>query len=272
MSSWARGRGLHRRIVLVLLAASVLGVSSAVPLADALNSSLTTSSDTRVVLDSGRELALHVPPVLRRDPALGQGRPAMIVLHGLKSNPADTAAVTGFDTLADRDGVLVAYPYGVRRSFDAGLCCGQAVLQRVDDVAFLVDVVADLRRRGAGRIAVVGFSNGAMMAYRFACAHPELVDTVGVLGGTLEGPRCHGPIRALALHGARDGQVPFDGSEFSTALHAYLRPVPDIPAAAPSSTITIREIADVPHRWTEPGDPVDASATFWAFARMSAAR
>lgn len=261
---------MHRRLVLGGLLAVVLGVSSAAPLADALTSSVTAASDSRVVLGSGRVLELHTPAQLRRDPGTGRGRPAMIVLHGLKSNPADTAAVTGFNALGDRDGVLVAYPDGLRRSFDAGLCCGQAVLQQVDDVSFLVDVVAELRRRGAGRIAVVGFSNGAMMAYRFACARPDLVDSVGALGGTLEVPHCAGPIRALALHGALDTQVPFAGDDYSKALRAYLRPVPAISEAAPGSTITIREIAGVPHRWTEPGDPVDATATFWAFARMSA--
>ena len=87
-------------------------------------------------------------------------------------------------------------------------------------------MVEDLRRRGAGRVSVVGFSNGGMMAYRFACARPDLVDTVGVLSGTLEVPRCAGPIRALHLHGDRDTAVPFDGATFSERLSAYLRPVP----------------------------------------------
>jgi poly(3-hydroxybutyrate) depolymerase len=223
----------------------------------------------RVVLDSGRSYVLHVPPQAREDPEAVAGKPVMVVLHGLLTGPADAATSTGFDALADRDGVLVAYPSGLKRSFNAGLCCGEAVVQEVDDVTFLEDVVADLRARGAGRTSVVGFSNGGMMAYRFACARPELVDTVGVLSGTLEVPRCQGPIRALHLHGTRDTAVPFEGEAWSERLSAYLRPVPTIPEAAPGSRITVRRLEGFPHRWTVPEDAVDATQEFWDFARMS---
>ena len=254
-----------RRIV---VAAAVLGIVVGASSVSAVDPTPAPTGE-RVVLDSGRSYVLHVPPQLQAEPEDAAGRPVMVVLHALLTGPADAAASTGFDALADRDGRLVAYPYGIKRSFNAGLCCGEAVVQEVDDVAFLADVVGDLRRRGAGRVSVVGFSNGGMMAYRFACARPDLVDTVGVLSGTLEVPRCAGPIRALHLHGDRDTAVPFEGETFSERLSAYLRPVPEISPAAPGSSITVRELEGYPHRWTVPGDAVDATAEFWAFARMS---
>jgi poly(3-hydroxybutyrate) depolymerase len=263
---------LSRRAVLVgTLTALVLGVGSVAPLAGALDP-VTTGADQRVVLESGRSYVLHVPPLLRRAPRLAEGRPAMVFLHGLLSDPADAARSTGFNRLADRDGVLVAYPVGVRQSFNAGLCCGESVTQGVDDVGFLADVVADLRTRGAGRVSVVGFSNGGMMGYRLACDRPGLVETVGVMSGTLEIPRCDAPIRALHLHGEKDTAVPFDGEEYSERLKAFLRAVPTIPAAAPGSDITIRKLLGYGHRWTEPGDAVDATEEFWRFARMAPAQ
>jgi len=260
---------LSRRAVLVTtLTALVLGVGSVAPLAGALDP-VSTGTDTRVVLDSGRAYVLHVPPLLRRAPRLAEGRPAMVFLHGLLSDPADAARSTGFNRLADRDGVLVAYPEGVRRSFNAGLCCGESVVQGVDDVSFLADVVADLRARGAGRVSVVGFSNGGMMGYRLACDRPGLVETVGVMSGTLEIPKCRHPIKALHLHGEKDTAVPFEGEEWSERLKAFLRAVPTIPAASPGSDIEIRRLMGYGHRWTEPGDQVDATEEFWRFARMS---
>lgn len=271
MESSAYVSGGRRRLLLGLLLTLLVGVSGAVPLAGALDP-VTAGSDDRVVLDSGRGYILHTPAALRRSPALQQGRPVMVVLHGLESDPPDAAKSTGFSRLADRDDRLVAYPEGVRRSFNAGLCCGESVPLNIDDVAFLEGVLADLRRRGAGRISVVGFSNGAMMAYRFGCARPNLVDTVGVMSGTLEVPRCAGPIKALHLHGEKDTAVPVAGDEFSTRLSAYLRPLADIGRDAPGSSITIREIPGFPHRWTEPQDAVDATEEFWAFARMNADR
>ena len=263
-----RKRWTRRRVVLGSLVAMVLGAGFAAPLAGALDP-VREGSNSRVVLSSGRGYVLHTPPLLRRTPALAHGRPAMIFLHGLGDDPAGAAASTGFDALSDRDGVLLAYPEGIHRSFNAGLCCGRAVPLGIDDIGFLSDVVDDLRRRGAGRIAVVGFSNGAMMAYRLACARPDLVDTVGAMSGTLEIPRCDGRIKALALHGTRDTTVPFTGMRYSPRLQCFLRDVRTIPGAAPTSDITIRPLVGYPHRWTVATDPVDATAEFWKFARMS---
>jgi poly(3-hydroxybutyrate) depolymerase len=255
--------------VLVSLATLISLAGIAAPFATATDP-VREASDERVVLASGRAYVLHTPPLLRRLPAVAEGRPAMIVLHALYEDTAGAAATTGFDALSDRDGNLVAYPEGIRRSFNAGLCCGQAVTYDVDDVEFLSDVVADLRSRGAARIAVVGFSNGGMMAYRLACARPDLVDTVGIMSGTLEIPHCNGRIRALALHGLKDKTVPFTGERYSKLLRCFLRDVRTIPGAAPGSSVTIRTLPALGHRWSRPEDSLDATAEFWKFARMAA--
>ena len=252
--------------VAVALLLALVGGSSLAPLAD----TLPDAPDTRVVLPDGRAYVLHVPPALRRDPSRTPGTPVMVVLHGLDSFPADAAQSTGLSRLADRDDALVAYPEGVRDSFNAGHCCGPAVTHQVDDVAFLTRVVQDLRRRGAGRVSVVGFSNGGMMAYRLACERPGLVDTVGVMSGTLQIPRCDGRITALHLHGDRDTAVPFEGTPLNPELGTFLRDVRTIAAASPGSSITVRRLDRWRHRWQEEGHPVDASEEFWRFARMAA--
>ena len=264
-TGWTR-----RRVLLASLLLVAVGASGAAPLAGALPDARPGAGDSRVVLPDGRAYVLHVPPALRRDPRLVPGSPVMLVLHGLDSNPADAAESTGMSRLADRDGALVVYPEGVRDSFNAGYCCGPAVTHQVDDVAFLTRVVQDLERRGAGRVSVVGFSNGGMMAYRLACERPGLVDTVGVMSGTLEIPRCDGRIRALHLHGDRDTAVPFEGDDHSERLGTFLRDVRTIEAASPGSSITVRRLERWEHRWQQRGHPVDASEEFWAFARMSA--
>jgi poly(3-hydroxybutyrate) depolymerase len=260
-------RWTRRRVVIAALAGMVAGAAIAAPLAAAIDP-VHGGADARVVLPSGRAYVLHTPPLLRRSPSMAEGRPVMIVLHGVKDTPEHFESVAGFRRFADRDGDLVAFPEGVRMSFNAGLCCGEAVDQGVDDVTFLSDVVSDLKTRGAGRISVVGFSNGGMMAYRLACARPDLVDTVGVMSGTLEVPHCNGPIKALHLHGLKDTAVPFGGERYSKRLRCFLRDVHTIRGAAPGSDIVIRQLPGFPHRWTVPGDEVDATKEFWDFARM----
>ena len=261
-------RWTRRRVILASLVGLLTCAGLAAPLAGALDP-IKSGMDSRIVLSSGRAYVLHTPPLLRRLPALAEGRPVMIFLHGLGVSTEEAAASTGFNALSDRDGALVAYPEGIRRSFNAGLCCGPAVPAEVDDVAFLSDVVSDLKLRGAGRISVVGFSNGGMMAYRLACARPDLVDTVGVMSGTLEIPRCDGPIKALAIHGLSDTTVPYKGKRYSESLRCFLRDVRTIPGAARGSDIEIRAIPGYPHRWTIAKDPFNATEEFWKFARMA---
>jgi poly(3-hydroxybutyrate) depolymerase len=261
-------RWTRRRLLLAALGALVAGAGFAAPLAAAIDP-VQGGLDSRVVLASGRAYVLHTPPELRRVPAMADGRPAMIVLHGVQDTIAHFAEVTGFDRYSDRDGTLVAWPEGVRESFNAGLCCGDASAYGVDDIGFLSDVVSDLRARGASRIAVVGFSNGGMMAYRLACARPDLVDTVGVMSGTLEIPHCDGPIRALHVHGLADTAVPFNGERWSTRLRCFLRDVRTIREASPGSSIVIQQLPRFRHRWTVPGDQVDVTEEFWKFAGMA---
>ena len=99
----------------------------------------------------------------------------------------------------------------MKRSFNAGLCCGEAVVHEVDDVAFLEDVVADLRRRGAGRISVVGFSNGGMMAYTLACRTDVFAAVAPVAATMLADCADPSPVSVFHLHGSADTSVRLDG-------------------------------------------------------------
>ncbi|MCU1673914.1 MAG: putative lipoprotein [Frankiales bacterium] len=256
-------------MVLASLAGLVAVAAVAAPLAEAI-APVRQGTDTRVVLPSGRAYVLHTPPQLRAHPGLAEGRPVLLFLAGLGVGVAESARSTGFNRLSDRDGRLVAYAEGIRGSFNAGLCCGDAAATEVDDMAFLSAVVSNLKMRGAGRIAAVGFSNGGMMAFRLACERPELVDAVGSMSGTLEIPRCRGPVRALVLNGELDRVVPPGGLRYSSRLKCFLRDVRTIPGAAPGSAITIKQLAGVPHRWTQSKDPVDATQEFWQFAGLAA--
>ena len=82
--------------------------------------------------------------------------------------------MTGFTPKASAEGFIVVYPDGTSRrapllTWNAGHCCGYAMEQRVDDVAFISALIEDLAARfpiDRKRIYVTGMSNGAMMAHR----------------------------------------------------------------------------------------------------------
>ena len=76
--------------------------------------------------------------------------------------------VSGFSRLADREGFTVAYPDGVGGNWNDGQPDENSAAWRqgVDDVAFLKAVVGSV---GAfGKVYLVGYSNGAVMAGRAA--------------------------------------------------------------------------------------------------------
>ena len=141
------------------------------------------------------------------------GAPLVVVLHGARGTAVDMRANLGWDALADREGIVVAYPDGLDRTWNAGRCCGPARDRGVDDVGFLDTLVATLRRDDAvGPVYAVGFSNGAMMSYAWACARPGALAGIGPVAGalTVDCP-APAPLTVVAVHGTRDERVPFEG-------------------------------------------------------------
>ena len=221
---------------------------------------------TRVQVGEGRSYVLHTP-IARVNPPKAPDT-ALIVLHGWRNDWQQVARQTGFSDLSDQRGFLVAYPEGYEKSWNAGVCCGEARRRGLDDVGFLTRVVADLRRRGAERVAMVGFSNGGMMAYAFACARPDLVQRVGVMAGSLQVRECAARIDVLHIHGLADAIVPYQGSPWSSRLKCWIRDVRTIPRAIRGGRVTIVPVKGLGHRWARVADGVDATEEFWRFSAL----
>jgi polyhydroxybutyrate depolymerase len=157
-----------------------------------------------------RDYRLFVPAGAR------QARPLLLALHPLHWTASLWERRSGLDTGAAQAGVVVAYPDGIGHSWDAGTCCQPSVGHRVDDVTFLRSVVADVARRtpiDLSRVAVTGFSNGALMSYRLVCAAADVVHVAIAVAGDMVAGACR-PARAVSMlhvHGGRDSVIPLDG-------------------------------------------------------------
>ena len=100
---------------------------------------------------------------------------------------------------------------------ECGNCgqCGWASCN--DDVGFLRRLLARVAADfdvDDDRFYVSGFSNGAMMAHRFACEASELITAAALVGGRVEpGFECtpSRPTPLLQINGGADEVVPFDG-------------------------------------------------------------
>ncbi len=134
----------------------------------------------------------------------------------------------GFDDYADVHGFFTAYPdahqitgegdsgrWNDGRGIEESSKCG------MDDVKFLLEMIAEIGRLtllDAGKIYVIGASNGGMMTYRLGC------ETDGVFAGIapvienirqpiFESCQPAGPLAFVAINGSADPLIPLEGGE-----------------------------------------------------------
>jgi polyhydroxybutyrate depolymerase len=141
---------------------------------------------------------------------------------------------TGLSIRAGRAGFVVVYPQGYGRSWNAGDCCGPAMRQGIDDVAFVQAVLADLAsvmKVDPQHVFATGFSNGAKMAYRLACELSERMAAIAAVGAAMSmsdsACRPTQPIAVLHIHGMADGWGPFYGGPSSHKLAGEQRSIPE---------------------------------------------
>ncbi len=175
-----------------------------------------------------RSYLLHVPAGLSAvSPA-----PLVLVFHGHRMNAESIMAMTGFNSLADANRFIVAYPNGTGSagifSFNAGLCCGTAQKNGVDEAAFVRGILSDLGGLHAvdpARVYVAGFSNGAMLAYRLACELSDTIAAIAPVAGYLEYDPCRPPgkVSVLHIHGLSDNSLPYADEDLDPGWDPAIR-------------------------------------------------
>ncbi len=114
-----------------------------------------------------------------------------MLLHGYTSSGAAQAAYFGLPPEADRAGFLLATPNGTRdffgnRFWNGTDACCDFFRSGVDDVAYLdavIDEIAGQYPVDPARVFLVGHSNGAFMAHRYACDRSARVAAIVTLAG-----------------------------------------------------------------------------------------
>ena len=174
---------------------------------------------TLMVKGLSRTYLLHVPP------GLDSLRPVPVVLafHGYSGNGSSFRDVTGFDDIADNNGFLVVYPEGAGgdHSWNASGCCAGAMMSKVDDIAFVRQLLSDLgaiANIDPKRIYAAGHSNGAMFVYRLACEMSYTFAAVAPVSGPLFYSPCQPsqPVSVMHVHGLADSIVPYAGGVLSS--------------------------------------------------------
>jgi polyhydroxybutyrate depolymerase len=175
-----------------------------------------------------RSFLLHIP----QGYSASHVYPLVVVLHGAFSTAREMEKWSEWRRLADREGFIVIYPEGVGilgflQHWNAGHCCGKAAEENWNDVAFIEAAIHGTCRQYAvdkHRIHMMGFSNGGMMAYRFAAERSSLLASAASVSGAIGSrafqdspewrlPTPARPVPFLILHGDSDQTVPYDGGK-----------------------------------------------------------
>lgn len=162
-----------------------------------------------------RTFRVHVPPGAQP----GRPLPVVLMLHGGTGTARQFEERSSrMDPVADREGFIAVYPdgTGLFQTWNAGLCCGSAAEEGVDDVGFVATLLDHLETTlcvDKRRVFASGMSNGAMLSHRLACELSDRVAAIAPVAGTIGVADCRPerPVPVLQIHGSHDGHVPPEG-------------------------------------------------------------
>lgn len=194
------------------------GLPGPVPATCSGKSAPASADDTWTLMVGGlaRTAHVHLPPSY--DP--GKAMPLVLNFHGYTSNAMQEDLLSGMNAKADAAGFIAIEPEGTgatAQSWNAGACCGDAVANNVDDVAFvnaILDTAEDQLCVDTHRIFSTGMSNGGFLSHRLGCELADRIAAIAPVAGVLGIPTCtpSRPMPVIHFHGTADPLVPYDGN------------------------------------------------------------
>jgi polyhydroxybutyrate depolymerase len=222
--------------------------------------------------------------------ALPPTAPIIVVLSGLAAGTSQEINRDNMLPYAETGRAELVYPVSIRESWNAGGCCGAAGKLKIDDVAFLEQLVPRIDPGHARPIYIIGYSNGGRMAYTLECADPGLFDGMAIMkADPMPGCQVSQPQNVLVVSALNDPWVPFKPGEKGrespaasvqiTRLHAALG-CPSTSTAATHDGMSLTTWSPCRdgkrlqwavyqaggHNWPPPrGDTPSGSAIIWSF-------
>lgn len=177
-------------------------------------------------------------------PKTADGVPArgvVVVLHGVGGRGPDMRATAGLEPLAASAGVVLVFPDAFGGAWNDGRPGADPAVAgtAVDDVRFLrllIDETVERTGTAPERVAVVGFSAGAVMASRLGCDVADRVGSMALIAGSAgqgfqQSCRPARPVATMMVAGSADGTVPYGGgrvADWGTKKRGFVAGVDDV--------------------------------------------
>jgi polyhydroxybutyrate depolymerase len=175
-----------------------------------------TAATTHTITSAGekREYLLYVPKSYDR------ARPTALVitLHTSMSWDSSAMAISQWNSVADENGFIVAYPQGTGFGPKSWEMQGSETPSRMPDVIFIAGLIDELERSygiDKTRIYANGMSNGGGMAFVLSCTMSDRIAAVGLVSAGLDlgWDWCpdHRHMPVIAFHGTADPVCLYNG-------------------------------------------------------------
>jgi polyhydroxybutyrate depolymerase len=178
---------------------------------------LSPGDSVRTLLVNGtrRSYVLHVPPAYDGLRAV----PLVVDFHGIGESGTSALTSSPYPEHLDPEGVLMAFPDGLRGPAGTGWNVGPCCVADVDDVAFVRAVVAHVRELAcidASRVYAVGVLTGGGMAHYAACHAADVFAAVApaafdLLEENVGACAPSRPISVVSFRGTENTRVPYEG-------------------------------------------------------------
>jgi len=226
--------------------------------ADPGGGTATTGADAASECERG---ALDERPYILCVRGADEGQALVIALHGRPSSAEELQQGTELHVLAADAGFAVVYPQGVDASWGDDRFVTPSRPAGDEDVVYLDRLIAELRqdpRISSEPIGIVGYSNGAGMALRYAAERPDMVRAVVAVAGQLARDptvRPSGRVPLLAVHGTADLDTPFDNGLPATGDRGPRDPTPTLSTPDTVAAFVSMASGAVTHTGPEEIDP-----------------
>jgi polyhydroxybutyrate depolymerase len=177
------------------------------------------TSRTLQVGSASRAYVLHVPASYDGTRAV----PLVVDFHGIGETGSSERTLSPYPARLDPEGVIMAFPDGLKGPAGTGWNVGPCCVADVDDVAFARAVVAQVQTIACidpTRVYAVGVLTGGGMAHYVAChaadvfaaAAPAAFD---LLRENVDDCVPSRPITVISFRGTADSRVPYAGGASS---------------------------------------------------------